>query len=113
MAGVELVVDDVTDAQVTAVMQIFNLAALRGLQSRTVGVRASRYEVERAETDPDQLARMSAKLVSMSNPCYESGRSLMLFDGAVRSSGSSSSGRSSKIDSPLEATLRPRRPERA
>jgi outer membrane protein TolC len=42
---------NVTDAQVTAEMQLFNLAALRAYQSRTTGVDASRYDVERAEND--------------------------------------------------------------
>ncbi|HEY2829090.1 MAG TPA: TolC family protein [Thermoanaerobaculia bacterium] len=42
---------NVTDAQVTAAMQLFNLAALRAYQSRKAGVNASRYDVERAEND--------------------------------------------------------------
>ncbi|HEX3581371.1 MAG TPA: TolC family protein [Thermoanaerobaculia bacterium] len=42
---------NVTDAQVTAAMQLFNLAALRAYQSRTTGMNASRYDVERAEND--------------------------------------------------------------
>ncbi len=42
---------NVTDAQVTAAMQLFNLAALRAYQSRRTGLSASRYDVERAEND--------------------------------------------------------------
>lgn len=42
---------NVTDAQITAAMQLFNLAALRAYQSRTAGLAASRYDVERAEND--------------------------------------------------------------
>lgn len=42
---------NVTDAQVTAAMQLFNLAALRAYQARTAGLKASRYDVERAEND--------------------------------------------------------------
>lgn len=42
---------NVTDAQVTAAMQVFNLAALRAYQSRSTGLNASRYDVERAEND--------------------------------------------------------------
>jgi outer membrane protein len=42
---------NVTDAQVTAAMQLFNLAAFRAYQSRTAGINASRYDVERAEND--------------------------------------------------------------
>lgn len=64
----------VTDAQLTAKMQLVNLAALRGLQSRTVGVRASRLEVEQAENDVALsvarlyllLARADAQVVSRS-----------------------------------------------
>jgi outer membrane protein len=42
---------NVTDAQLTAAIQLFNLAALRAYQSRTAGVTSSRYDVERAEND--------------------------------------------------------------
>ena len=42
---------NVTDAQVTAAMQLFNLAALRAYQARSTGLNASRYDVERAEND--------------------------------------------------------------
>jgi len=42
---------DVTDAQITAAIQLLNLAAWRGYQARTAGVKASRFEVERAEND--------------------------------------------------------------
>ena len=42
---------NVTDAQVTAAMQLFNIAALRAYQSRKAGLNASRYDVERAEND--------------------------------------------------------------
>ena len=42
---------NVTDAQVTAAMQLFNLAALRAYQARKTGLNASRYDVERAEND--------------------------------------------------------------
>jgi outer membrane protein TolC len=42
---------DVTDAQVTAAMQVINIAAWRAYQSRTTGLRASRFEVARAEND--------------------------------------------------------------
>jgi outer membrane protein TolC len=42
---------NVTDAQLTGAMQLFNLAALRAYQARTAGVEASRYDVERAEND--------------------------------------------------------------
>ena len=42
---------NVTDAQVTAAMQLFNLAALRAYQARKTGLNASAYDVERAEND--------------------------------------------------------------
>ncbi|HEV8433191.1 MAG TPA: TolC family protein [Thermoanaerobaculia bacterium] len=42
---------NVTDAQVTAAMQLFNLAALRAYQARRTGLNASAYDVERAEND--------------------------------------------------------------
>lgn len=42
---------NVTDAQITAAMQVFNLAAIRLYQSRQQGVKASRFELERVEND--------------------------------------------------------------
>lgn len=42
---------NVTDAQITAAMQVFNLAAIRLYQSRQQGVKASRYDLERVEND--------------------------------------------------------------
>src|SRR5437764_4038093 len=42
---------NVTDAQITAAMQLFNLAALRAYRARSAGLKASGYEVERAEND--------------------------------------------------------------
>lgn len=42
---------NVTDAQITAAMQLFNLASLRRLQASRSGVVASRYEVQTAEND--------------------------------------------------------------
>jgi outer membrane protein TolC len=42
---------NVTDTQVAAAMQLFNLAALRAYQARSQGVVASRFETEQAEND--------------------------------------------------------------
>jgi outer membrane protein TolC len=42
---------NVTDAQITAAMQLFNLAALRRFQSTRAGVEAGRYQVQQAEND--------------------------------------------------------------
>lgn len=42
---------NVTDAQISAAMQVFNLAALRQYQAVRQGVAASRYAVEQAEND--------------------------------------------------------------
>jgi len=42
---------NVTDAQIAAAMQLFNLAALRAYQARSQGVAASRYATEQAEND--------------------------------------------------------------
>lgn len=42
---------NVTDAQIAAAMQLFNLAALRAYQSAGAGVQASRYDREQAEND--------------------------------------------------------------
>ncbi len=49
----------VTDANVTAAMQLFNLAALREWQALRAGTVASRYEVEQADNDVAQaVARL-------------------------------------------------------
>ena len=45
---------NVTDANLSAVMQLFNLAALRHFQSVRAGVAASRWETEQAENDVAQ-----------------------------------------------------------
>ncbi|MCU1244924.1 MAG: putative Outer rane efflux protein, partial [Acidobacteria bacterium] len=42
---------NVTDAQITAAVQLFNLAALRRFQSTRAGVEAGRYQVQQAEND--------------------------------------------------------------
>ena len=42
---------NVTDAQLTAAMQLFNVAALRAYEARKAGVTASRFDVERTEND--------------------------------------------------------------
>lgn len=42
---------DVTEAQVTAAVQLFNMTALRLWQSRRAGAAASKFDVERAEND--------------------------------------------------------------
>src|SRR2546428_5258430 len=42
---------NVTDAQLAAAMQLFNLAALRAYQARSQGVVASRYATEQAENE--------------------------------------------------------------
>src|SRR5438552_9284598 len=42
---------NVTDAQLTAAMQLFNLAAIRHFQALSQGEKASRYAAEAAEND--------------------------------------------------------------